>query len=485
MSTVRTVVKNTSVLFAAEIITRAISIVYFAVLARYIQSSGMGKISTGQSLVYTLLVLVSFGFDQLLTRDVAADKNKAGAYITNIGFIRGVLLFVYYLALWIAVQLFHYQTDVIIITFLYSINATLRTITDIYYDVFRAFEKMEFVLIVRVARDSINVCLSLLAIYLKYNIYVIVGASALASLIELFLGLFFIVKFFTIPPVRIDIQLVKRLFIATLPFAVVALYPLSQSYLNILILSTTTSMDNVGLFSSADSLILMVMMFPTLFMQAMFPVFSRYSSKSQSSLQIAYQKSFLFLLVFGLAISVGIYLTAAPIVELALGSGFTQAVPVLKILAWVPVVGFIGYCNGNFLCAVGKEKLFMVTEGFFALLHVGLAFLLANRYSYIGAAYAILLPTIITFVFYTVLCHRLLHLPLPWRSFLTATVAAVVMAVAVYFLVVWGVPFLLIAFLLAPIVYFGVLFALKTFSSDDIELFKQAFKLKRGAYERQ
>lgn len=477
MSTVRTVAKNTTALFIAEVISRGATIIYFAILARYIQADGVGKISAAQALVSALIVLVSFGFDQLIIRDVAGVKAKATAYVSNVAFIRLLLSVVFGVSLCLIVQVFNYSYELEVIIYIYAIAAMLKAFTDIGLSIFQAFERMEYNFLLRIFRDGVNISLSLLAIYLHYSLVVIVGISAFASLLELLLGFMLLRKRFVIPRLEVDLGLCKRLLLASLPFALVAVYPLARSQLNTLILSVAGSLKDVGWFATANTLIMMLMLIPTIFMQAMFPVFSQLSGHSRMSLQIAYQKSFTYLLLLGLAISVGTFLIADKIILLVLGHGFEMAVPAFRILAWLPLVGFVGHCNGNFLCAVGKEKLFMLTEGFFAVVYAILGFVLTIKFSYIGACFAMLAPTVVGFGFYSILCHRLLNLPLPWKTGLTAALAALLMAVCVYYSLQRGVNLLAILFVIGPAVYGGVLYLLGVFSAEDIMLFKRALRL--------
>jgi O-antigen/teichoic acid export membrane protein len=477
MSTVRTVAQNTTALFIAEVFSQGFRIVYFAILARYIQAAGVGKVSTAQALVSALIVLVSFGFDQLIIRDVAASKARASAYVSNVAFIRLLLSLVFGVLLCLIVEILNYSYELALIIYMYAIAAILKAFTDIGLSIFQAFERMEYNLLLQIFRDSVNIGLSLSAIYLRYSLVVIVGISAFASLLEFLLGFVLLTKRFVIPRLDVDLSFCKRLLLASTPFAVVAVYPLAQSHLNTLILSVSGSLNDVGWFATANTLIMMLMLIPMIFMRAMFPVFSRFSGHSGASLQIAYQKSFIYLLLLGLAISVGTFLTADTIILLVLGHGFEMAVPALRILAWLPLVGFVGHCNGNFLCATGKEKLFMLTEGLFGVVYAMLGFVLTTRFSYIGACFAILAPTVVGFGFYSVLCHRRLNLPLPWKLGLMATLAALLMAACVYYSLHIGVNLLAIVFLIGPAVYGGALYLLRVFSAEDILLLKRALKL--------
>ena len=185
MGTVRTVAKNTSALLIAEVISKAAQIFYFAILARYIAIEGVGKISTAQALTSTLIVLVSLGFDQLMTRDIAAMRSLAASYGTNVAIIKLTLSSLYLIALYPVTQILGYSQEVMLLVYLYAANSLLTSFTEIAASIFRAFEKMEFNVVIRLCRDAINITLSLLAIYLHFSLPILVGISGFASFCQL------------------------------------------------------------------------------------------------------------------------------------------------------------------------------------------------------------------------------------------------------------------------------------------------------------
>jgi O-antigen/teichoic acid export membrane protein len=477
MSTARTVAKNTTALLVAEVISRVAMIVYFAFLARYIAVDGVGKISMAQALTSTLIVLVSLGFSQLLTRDVATMKTRAASYGTNVAFIKLVLSLIYLILLYPITHLLGYSPEVVLLVYLYAANALLVSFTEIAASIFRAYEKMEYNVVIRLCRDGINIVLTLLAIYLRYSLAILVVISIFASFCQLLCATWLLRRQFDLRLGRIDFGICKKLLLVCLPFAIVSIYPIAQTQLNTLILSATGSDIEVGRFAAASLVSTSLMLFPGVFMQATFPVFARFSGQLGESLKIAYQKSFTYLLLLGMAASVGVYLTADRILPLLLGSSFVTAAAALKVLAWLPAVGFVGYCNGNFLCATGRERLFMFTEGGFTVFYAVLAVTLTSRFGIMGASYAMLIPTVVGFGFYTVLCHRLTGLKLPWKLLVSTVLAAILMAVSVQASLQFGVNLLVVIVLIAPVVYGTSLFLFKAITRDDIALFKQVMRL--------
>jgi O-antigen/teichoic acid export membrane protein len=483
MNSARTVLKNTSILFAAEIMGRAISIAYVAVLARYVHVEGMGQLSTAQAMSGTLLVLVTFGFSQLMIREIAAHPAKAQGLVGNVVFLRLVLALVYGVLIWLSVRSANYSPELAAIVYLYALTAVLGAFVDVASSVFQAYEEMQYLLVVEFGRNVLNVVLSLLAIYLHYSLVVIVAVSAVASLLQLAIATWLVAWRYKFRRIQIDLAWCKRLFVAAIPFAAFSVYYLATYSFNTLILSLNRSSAEVGAFGSAVNLITILMIVPALFMRAVFPVFARLSGRSHDNLKEAYTRSFNYMLILGLGISLGTYVAGDRVLRLIYGSGFEMAMPAVRILAWMPLFSYVGYVNGNLLIATGREKLFMVTEGGFAALTALLGVALVGRYGYLGSCVAILTPTIITFFFYSIFCHRLLGKRPPLRTAASALLAGLLMAAVVYLCLQGGVNLFAVIFLVAPMTYGVALYVLGAVTSDDIGLLRHALQPRRAGVD--
>ncbi len=190
MKTARTVLKNTTVLFAAEGLSSAINVGYVAVLARYIHVAGMGEISTAQAMASTLIVLVSFGFSQLIIREMAATPSRASALVTNVVAMRLALAAGYCVFIWLVIRSAHYQPELAAMVYLYTVNAILGTLVNVSFTIFQAFEQMQWVLLVGVLKDILGAILGLVVILLHKSLLAIVEVSVLASALQICVAYF-------------------------------------------------------------------------------------------------------------------------------------------------------------------------------------------------------------------------------------------------------------------------------------------------------
>ena len=144
MSNAATVSKNTAVLIVGYCISCALRIVYVGALAHYIGTTGLGRISTATALVSILILLVNFGLDTLIVRDVAGSPEKASKYVTNIACLRILLSVVFAILLAVVATVSNYPYETQIIIALYGLASVLDAISGIARSIFNAFQRMEF-----------------------------------------------------------------------------------------------------------------------------------------------------------------------------------------------------------------------------------------------------------------------------------------------------------------------------------------------------
>jgi O-antigen/teichoic acid export membrane protein len=112
-------------------------------------------------------------------------------------------------------------------------------------------------------------------------------------------------------------------------------------------------------------------------------------------------KSLLFIVTLGLPICTGLYLLAPEIISVIAGNNFLPAVPVMRILALLPLaIGLSNLFCFQTLVPFNKEKLFLTAAIAGCIISISLNFLLIPSLSERGAAWANMI-TEITIAFIT------------------------------------------------------------------------------------
>ncbi len=475
MNTARIVVKNTTVLLFGRALSLGLGIVYVAVLARYVQAAGMGKIATATSLVSILILLANFGLSQLVIRDVASDKAKASTYVLNALLLRVLLSVVFGIVIVGITAITKYPYDTTVIIYIYGFVYILDELTDVAFSIFKAFERMEYPAAIQSGRDIANVVLSLGAIYLRASLITIVLASAVASFLKLVVSLAVLRRRFVRPRLQIDRDLCRQLVVAALPFAALVFIPVVNRQIDTVVLSLYHSEEEVGWFSAANTLITYLLLVPNTFLQAIFPVFARFHSSSRDALRQAYRTFFKYLLLLGSALCVGTIVTADQVIALVYGPGFESAVLALRILAF-QLFWMFGFANGALLNATGGQTFLAAIMGAGAALNVVLAFLLIPRFSFVGASIAPIASAGVLFFPITLACHRRLGARVPYALAIKSLLSSVLMGVVVALFLRAQINLFLVVLAIAPVVHGVLLVIFRAIGHEDILMLTHLFR---------
>ncbi len=463
------IAKNMSALIVGQVVSRALGIFYIAALARYVGAEGIGKISTATALNGLLVLMVGPGLDTLLVRDVAADERKSGTYVSNMLILR-TLLGVPFVLLTVAVaRAARYPQDTVAIILLYTLVYLFDRFSEILASVFRAFERMEYDAGSQIVQDSINISLSLLAIYLRRSLLAIVSVSVLAHICKLLLMMALLNGRFVRSRLTISFHTAKRLLISSLPFGALLILHTLQAQSGIFILSLYHTADTVGIYSAAHSLITMLLLLPLAFSTAIFPTFSKLYAQARDDLKRFYQVCYKCLLSVGFPLGLGTMLVGEKVISLIYGDGFKGSANVLTILA-VFLFTLVGYSNGPLLNAAGKQRFFAWTQGLAVSANVVLCLLLVPRWGPIGAAIAFVLSGVGTFFVHSIAGHRLLSLSLPWLTMGKVLLATSLMGLVVSISLSWGVPWLVAVFIVAPTAYGLAILWLGCMTREELQL---------------
>lgn len=141
----------------------------------------------------------------------------------------------------------------------------------------------------------------------------------------------------------------------------------------------TKDMSQVGIYEQSSKIIRLVQTLVTSMGTVVIPrIANLYAKNNKKEIQNRLNKSFHFVWLLGLPLTLGIIGTANNFVPWFLGSEFTNAIPVLQIGALlIMAIGFNNVTGMQYLIPVGKQKYFTISVAIGALINfVGNYFLI-------------------------------------------------------------------------------------------------------------
>jgi O-antigen/teichoic acid export membrane protein len=472
MSGIRTIAKNTSVLFLSQIISYILVLFYTIYTARYLGASGFGLISFALALGAILSIFTELGLNTLIVREVSRDKKLANKYIGNTLVLKILLSIITLTLMFLVVSLLKYNPETATIVYYITISFVVGAFTNIFYSIFQAYEEMEYQSIGTIINSIIMFTGVILIIKYQLSITNFAMVYLISSIICLVFGFIICIWKFILPKIEIDTGLWKFLIVEAIPLTLASIFLLIAFKVDTVLLLIINGDEAVGYYNAAYGLMTALMFLPSVYVLAIFPLLSQLHVSSKDLLKRSYEKSFKYLIILGLPIAVGTTLIAGPIILLIYKSAFTPSIIALQILIWsIPII-FVNYIIGTAINSINKQRQMVKSTFIVMAMNIILNLLLLPKYGYIAASVITVLTELASFMFwYHILNVNGYKLSLS-RILIKPVIASLIMGLSIVLMNMVGLN-LIIVITLAVIIYFGVLYILKTFSEEDIGLFKQ------------
>lgn len=469
MSTARRIAKNTGVMFISQITTYVLSFLYLMYSARYLGTAGYGVLSFGLAFAAIAGIFMDVGLSPLLVREIARDKSLLPEYVQNITTIKIFLALVTLVSSIVIVYSLNYSQEVIKVVFFATLFYVFSSFSSMFYSVFQAHEQMEYPSFGLALNSALLLGGTLYAVSHNFNVLGFAILFFIVSLITFIYALIVTGWKYVFPKISINWDFCKLLIKEALPLSFALIFTTIAFRIDTVIISLIKGTTAVGIYTAAYRLMEVLIFVPAVFTSAIYPVFSNYHVSSQESLKISYKKSFKYLSLIGLPISVGTTLLADKIILLLYGSQFTQSIIALKILIWTVPFIFLTYTFGILMISINKQQLYLKIILVSMIINIILNIIFIPSLSYIGASYITIITEVTSFVlFFYFLSQYICKIPLQ-RIVIKPAIASLIMGL--FIMLVNINIFILVP--MATIVYLASLILLKTFSEDDIKIFKQ------------
>ena len=468
MSRARIIAKNAGFLLLSQIITFIFSFLFIVYTARYLGVEGYGTLSFAIAFTGILSVFTDLGLSVWVTREVTRDMSLARKYLGNIMAIKIVLAVFSFGLISVIINLLNYPLETINLVYLIAFYFIISSFTNLFYAIFQSHEQMEYQSYGQILNSAL---LFLGAVFLIFNQLNIINFGFLYLTVSLILlGYAFLVcawKFFY-PKIEIDLSFWKPTLKEAWPLSVAVIFSMIYFKVDVVLLSLLKGNSVVGWYVASYNILEFLLVIPAIFTTSIYPFFSQVHVTSPQSLQQSYEKSFKYLLILGLPISVGITILADKIIFLIYGTAFQNAVISLQILIWTIPLIFLTYLLRFLLISMNKQVLVLKIIFICMTFNIVLNLLLIPQFSYLATAAMTVFTELLLFVLCFYYTSTLID-KIRTKFVVKPIFASGVMG---FFLVYFNFE-LFISILIGIIIYLIFLIILKTFSKEDIDLFKE------------
>ena len=395
---------NTLIQILGKIISASCTFLVTVLVARRFGITGFGefvKITTYVSLFY---LIVDFGLNAVVLREIESAKRKAQNYFINLLSLRVVYaLILIFLALAVLAFLPFNPLTLEGFTPLSKLGIIILAPTILFQAIFvsanAVFQKnLRYDLSVLASSLGSFGTLGLIILLLKSNAPLLlvvtsylVGGLIMAGLALVLANFQFVFAYgekllpnsiFNSQSIfNFQFSIWKKLFFRSLPLGLTLIFNLIYFKADALILSVFRPTSEVGIYGLAKSFFEFPLAVPTFFMNAVYPILLGNTQHATRNTLI--KKSAIFLIISSLLLSAICYLLSPYLVLIK--SDFADSVLIFRILsAYLPIF-FLSSLFMWTLIALGKQKLLVLIYGKVMIINLLLNLFLIPRFGYLAA----------------------------------------------------------------------------------------------------
>ncbi|MCB0112878.1 MAG: oligosaccharide flippase family protein [Caldilineaceae bacterium] len=403
---------NTSALAASSLWRIGLSFVLQIFIANRLGAVGLGQYTTALAYLNVCQVLGELGLPQLLVRDLARHPGHRRHYFATALLLQIGASFVVWGALSALVWFLPLQADTRLALIVITASLPMYAVSSVCAMIFQAGERMEVVMSVEMAVNTLIVGISLWILWRGGGVVQLAAVLIASQTASMALYLWILRRSAllvdgvatTVAPSMWSTM--RTMLGQARPFYGLALANVLLHRLDVLLLSALAGEAITGIYSAAYLVVRILMILSQTFWQALYPTLSRLHHQAVAQ----YRQ------LTNLAVRYGL-MVLLPVA--ALGSGaageilglifrdelYQDSVAVFRVLIWVAPAYFVASYAVNLLLI---ERRPMQSLGI-ALVHIvvtgGMLAVLATQHQALGAAWAVLLGVVLSVVVGLVLLH--------------------------------------------------------------------------------
>ena len=469
MNPAQRLVKNTSVLMVSQILGYVLAFFYSIYSARYLGVEGFGVLSAALAFAGIFSILTDLGLSNLTVREVARDHKLAGKYLSNAFALKILLSIATFILIAAIGYLSGYPSEKSYVLYFITLSLILNSFGNIFNAIFQAYEKMEYQSVTQILNNVLMFVGIFLAIGYQMNIVAFAFVYFMASAVSLILTILICLWKFILPKIEFDFPFWKAMLKEALPIAVSGIFALIAFRVDMVMLEIIKGSVAVGWYSAAYRLMEALLFFPSMYTLSVYPLLSKFYVDSHESLKISYYKSFKYLTIISLPIVAATTLLAPDIILLIYQSSYSESIIALQILIWALPFIFLSYVLGSTIVSVNKQVEVVKITFITMIINIGLNLVLIPLWGFVGAACVTVITEIVLFLSYFYIVTRHVCFISPKKILIRPAIATLVMCVFIALVKIN----LFLEIILATVIYFVVLFLIKGFSQDDINILKR------------
>lgn len=372
----------------SQLIRLFTNVLIFVGIARLYGPEEYGQFAIAYTLATICIVIADFGFDVLLTTEVAKNRDQ----VVNIGKkffsmkILFTLLSTIVMILIPGLQVFSEGSRSIIYVLVFYMIFT--TFTNFFNAVFRGFEKFEYETKISFITNLVLLALLIVLGSMKVDIVLLMISFVLARFVGLIISIIVSRNLAGANFLMFDFSGWKITLSSVLVFGIHFLFGNLYFQLDTILLGFLRGDQDVGVYQAAFKIMLMLLLIPEIAISTLLPSLSKVFVKNLESWSNIGLLLFKLLFFVALPVSVLLYFNSDKIISIVFGNkDFYEAIPVLQIFSIVVFLRFSVEPFALMLTTSNRQRIRMYVVVTATILNLIVNSFVIPYYGIIGAAW--------------------------------------------------------------------------------------------------
>jgi O-antigen/teichoic acid export membrane protein len=423
----RSILANTGYRLFADVASKLASLAFFVVMARELGSSGFGVFTFALAFVILATTLGTFGQDVLLTREVARDHSRLGAYFANTLALKVVLATgSLTVAIGVAAVL---GTDRVTLEALLLLGpaVSLELLMATCFASFQAFERLEFIPVALISQRFVTAAVGILALLQGAGVVAVCAIYLAGAALGFALALWLLLRKIARPGLRVEPGRWLPLMRAAFAIGLAGVFAVVFFRIDTAMLAAFEPKNVVGKYGAAYRLLEATLFVSWSVGAAVYPVFSRLNVTSVPPVARVFQRSLKLSVALTLPLAAGGLVLARPLIRLLYGASYGSAATALRLLTPTIALYPICYLTGYLLVSQDRQRVLTWVYGLVALENILANLVLIPWLSLNGAALSTSISQLLVAVAFVAVAQRTVG-ALDWRRIAAGPVVAALLA---------------------------------------------------------
>ncbi len=463
MNLTKKIAKNTVIHTTGKFGASLIGVLIAAILTRYLGVEGYGAYTTIFAYLFFFALLADLGLYIITVNELGRSKLGEEKFFNNVFTLRFITAIFLLILASIIIWWLPYSLTIKIGVIVAAVATILNLLDQIVVAFFQNKIDMKRVAIAELVGKIILLGLTILIVFLKGGLILLLVAIILSFIVNLGINLIYLKKFIKLR-LSFNWQIWQSILKKSWPVAVTTIFSLiyfkaDTLLLSILPINPTWAINNevaVGIYGAPYKILEVLIAWPAIFIGLVSPLLSKSWAKNNiEELNRIFQKAFDVLIIVIWPMIVGVLILAQPLMILVAGQAFVKSALVLQILIWAVGIIFLTHLTTYTIIALGQQRKMIKFYIMAAVLAVAAYLIFIPRYAYVGAATITVLVEFFMLITTLYVLRKRINLKISLLIFSKAMLAALVMGLVLFYLINLNIVLLI---LIGIGVYLGILY---------------------------